>query len=292
MNKTLFATVNGKEILGEDILQAKARILAEHTDNSTFVNTPNEDNSVYLNTEALQKLIEINSLIALAKFEGITVDDEELTEIIYELRSHYKEESDWQYILQSLGMDNKNLRYNTYCDLMIDKLLRSRFECSEEPSDNSIQEYYNKNIEFMKSPNIYTFIELEIPNQEKLPLAVNILSYNDSKIISKEAISNNFQFVLNDSIPFNKLPEPLQAILEDLEINKIGTLPTEEEAIILVKLLQKIKGKVLEFEEVFSGLKEYLKIQQQKGLMDNLTEDSMDKCDIIYHNTDLLKELI
>lgn len=291
MKQILFAHVNGKEIFGEDIIRARNRILSEHEHNPSFARIPNDNNLAFLNTEALQKLIEINALLALAKFEGLTITDEEISTAIFELRSQYQDEAEWESVLHDLGISDKNLREDIYSDLLIDKLIQSKLDYVDAPSEESIEEFYQQNLEFMKLPNIYTFIELEIPSQEQLSLAAQILSHQDSHTISIEAAQHKFHFVLNDHIPFNKLPDPLQSILEDLEEGKIGTLATDDSSIILIKLLQKISGKVLNLEDAAEGLKEYLKIQQNQSLLDTLIEDSIERCDIIYHHTELLKDL-
>jgi len=292
MKQTLFATVNGQQILGETILNSRKRILSEQPEKPDFVQEPNENNNSFLNAEALQKLIDMHSLVALAKFEGITIEEEEISDTIYKLRSSYEDEIEWDLSLEDLGIDNKNIRQVFYFDLMVDRLINSHLQHFEDPNDDSAEEFYHQNQESMKIPDSYTFIEIEVPNADRLKLAVTILSQNDTASVVKESEKYSLPVTVNEEIPKNKLPESLQEMLADLEENKIGTIPTEDDTIVLIKLLRKYIGETLSLEKALPGLIEYLKFQQYANVLDDLTITAIDKCDIVYHSTELLKKLI
>ncbi len=292
MKQTLFATVNGQQILGEAILNSRKRILSEQPEKPEFVQEPNEDNNSFLNAEALQKLIDIYSLVALAKFEGITIEDEEISDTIYKLRSSYEDEIEWDLSLEELGIDDKNMRQIFYYDLMVDRLINSHLQHFEDPDDDSAEEFYYQNQNSMKIPDSYTFIEIEVPNADRLKLAATILSQNDTASIVKEAEKYSLPVTVNEEILKNKLPESLQEMLADLEENKIGTIPAEDDTLVLIKLLRKYIGETLSLEKALPGLIEYLKFQQYANVLDDLTITAIDKCDIVYHNTELLKNLV
>ena len=291
MKQTLFATVNGQQILGEAILNSRKRILSEQPEKPDFVQEPNENNNSFLNAEALQKLIDMHSLVALAKFEGIVIEDEEISDTIYKLRSSYEDEIEWDLSLEELGIDDRNIRQIFYFDLMVDRLINSHLQHFEDPNDDSAEEFYYQNQESMKIPDSYTFIEIEAPNADRLKLAATILSQNDTASIVKEAEKYSLPVTVNEEIPKNKLPEPLQEMLTDLEENKIGTIPSEDDTIVLIKLLRKYTGETLSLEKALPGLVEYLKFQQYANVLDDLTITAIDKCEIVYHNTELLKKL-
>ena len=289
MKNTLF--VNGHEIKGDEILNIKQQLLSVEEEASSFALTPNENNTSYLNAEALQKIIDMYALVAMAKFEGINVEDEEVSKAVFELRSSYEDETEWEIAIAELGIDDKNIRDIFYRDMMVDLFIQSHLAHYEDPNDDTAEEFYLQNIETMIVPNSYTFIELEAPNLDRLKLAATILSQSDTATISQEAEKYGLNFVLNEDIPHHKLPEPLQEILLDLEESKIGTLPAEEDTMILIKLLRKITGRQLSLEESLPGLVKYLQYQQYKDVLDDLTENAVDKCDIIYYNTEQLKNL-
>ncbi|MGL5956363.1 MAG: hypothetical protein ACRC0X_07160 [Brevinema sp.] len=292
MKNTLFASVNGQNILGADIISSRKRILSESDpENTTFVNTPNEENNSFLNAEALQKLIEQFALVALAKFEGVEVSEEELSQTIYELRSSYDDEIDWATSLDDLGIHDKNIREVFYRDLIIDRLLQSHLEHFEKPDNHKAEEFYYQNLESMKTTDSYTFIELEIKDSHQIKLGAEILTQYDTADIIKQAEKYGWNAVLNEDIPHQQLPESLQDMFKDLQEKKIGTIPLEDNSLVFVKLLQKISGKQLSLEEVLPGLIEYLNYQQSKDLLDELTDLALEKSDIQYHNVELLKQL-
>ncbi|MGL4366999.1 MAG: peptidylprolyl isomerase [Brevinemataceae bacterium] len=290
MKNTLFAQINGKKIIGEDIIRAKKRLLTENEEVQSFAYTPNEDNNGLLNAEALQSLINTYGLIALAKFEGLEAD-EEISQAIFELRNQYEDEAEWESVLHDLKIDDSNLRQEIANDLIIKMLIESRIEYFENINAESIEKFYDDNVEFMKHPPSYTFIELEAPSKELLTQAAEILSLTDSSEISKAAEKNNLSVSINTDIPKQQLPESLQSVLEDLEKSKVGFLPMEDDSIVLIKLLKKREEVPISLEEAYDGLEEYLTHQRNQKILDSLLDEVLEKCDIQYFNTKLLKEL-
>ncbi len=292
MRNTTFAIVNGKEILGGDIINARKMLTSEmDIEESSFANTPNDENNSFINAEALQTLIDKYALVALAKFEGIEVSDEDISNTIFELRNSYEDEAEWETALDDLGINDKNIR-DVFCmDMMVDRLLQSHLEHFDEPDNQSAEDFYHQNIESMKLTDSYTFIEVEVSDASLLKTAAEILSKGDTAYVLKECKKNQLEAALNEEIPFQQLPEPLQEAFKNLEEHQIGSVPLEEGGIVLIKLLRKITGKTLSFEDALDGLIEYLNYQQQKDLLDELTSASLEKCDIQYLNTELLKDL-
>lgn len=290
MKKTVFATVNGQEITGYQIIRAKKRLLLENEEQS-FVYKESDDNKGFLNTEALQKLIEIHALTALARFEGIEADEEEISKIIYELKTQYSDEFEWESNLHDLGLDVINLRDDIRNDILIDMLLYSRLTNVEEPNEENAKDFYQKNIQFMKHPSVYTFLEIEAPSKNELPKVAALLKLDDTSTIMTEASKDNLPCCLNEEIPKNKLPEELQSVLEDLEKDQIGSMPADDGSIVLIKLIKKNSEKDISEEEALPGLIEYLKIQQQSNMFDDLVIEALEKCEITYQNTELLKNL-
>ncbi|MGL4394289.1 MAG: peptidyl-prolyl cis-trans isomerase [Brevinema sp.] len=291
MKKTVFATVNGKEITGQQIIRAKKRILVDNEDKDSFVYKESNENNTFLNSEALQKLIEIQALTALARFEGLQVDEDEISRIIYELKMEYTDEFEWESNLDVLGLDDENLRDDISNDLLVDMLVSSRIEDLDHLDEDAARNFYHENIQFMKHPSVFTFLEIEVPSQEKLQEAAVLLSGSDTAAIMQNAPHYQLQACLNEEIPFNKLPEPLQDMLADLEENKIGSLPTDDGEIVLIKLIKKYDEKTIPEEEAIPGLIEYLKATEEAKVLDSLIEEALEKCEIVYLNTDLLKTL-
>ncbi len=292
MKNTVFATVNGKDILGSDVISSRKRLLSEvDTESISFANTPNDENNSFINAEALQSLIDRYTLVSLAKFEGEDVTDDDISKAIYELRNSYEDEAEWESSLDDLGINDKNIRDVFYIDMMIERLLNSHLEHFDEPDNQSAEEFYNQNAESMKMPDTYTFIEVEVSDSSHLKTAAEILSQGDTAFVLKESKKHNLQAMLNEDIPFSQLPEPLQEAFKDLQEHQIGSIPLEDNTVVLLKLLRKITGKKISFEDALPGLIEYLNYQQQKDLLDELTSLSLEKCDIQYHNAELLKNL-
>ncbi len=292
MKNTIFATVNGKEILGVDIINARKRLISEmDSEESTFANTPNDENNSYINAEALQTLIDRYALVALAKFEGVEVSDEDISSAIFELRNSYEDEAEWETALDDLGINDKNIREIFLMDMMVDRLLQSHLEHFDEPDNQSAEDFYNQNIESMKLTDSYTFIEVEVSDASLLRTAAEILSKGDTAFVLKECQKNHLEATLNEEIPFQQLPEPLQEAFKNLEEHQIGSVPLEDDTVVLIKLLRKITGKTLSLTDALPGLIEYLNYQQQKDLLDELTGASLEKCDIQYLNMELLKDL-
>ncbi|MGL4389000.1 MAG: hypothetical protein ACRCTJ_06390 [Brevinema sp.] len=291
MKKTIFATINGKEITGQQIIRAKKRLLIEHKDKESFVYKESDDNSAYLNSEALQKIVEIQALTALAKFEGLKADEEEVSRIIYELKMEYTDEVEWESNLDLLELDDSNLREDIKNDLLVDMLISSRIEDSENLGENAARTFYHENIQFMKHPSVLTFLEIEVPSKEELQQAVSLLNEGEITTIMQNASQYNLQACLNEEIPINKLPEPLQDMLSDLEENKVGFLPTDDGPIVLVKLLKKYEEKMIAEDEAIPGLIEYLTAAEESRILDILIKESLEKCDIVYLNAELLKTL-
>ncbi|MGL4563194.1 MAG: SurA N-terminal domain-containing protein [Brevinema sp.] len=291
MKKTVFATVNGKEITGQQILRAKKRLLIEHEDKESFIYKESDDNAAYLNSEALQKLIEIQALVALAKFEGITPDEKKISDIIYELKMEYTDDFEWESNLDDLGISNSNLREDIRNDVIVDMLVASRSDDMSEPGEEAARSFYHENIQFMKHPSVFTFLEIEVLSQHDLHRISSLLKHSDTAYIMQESSKHNLHICLNEEIPLNKLPEPLQEMLEDLSEGQIGSLPAEDGSIILVKVIKKYKERMISEAEAIPGLIEYLKIQQESHILDTLIEESLEKCDIVYLNTELLKKL-
>lgn len=292
MRDIVFATVNGKKIIGQDILACRKRIASEsQVEDQNFASTPNEENNSYLNAEALQRLITYNALVALAKFQGVEVSEDDISQAIYELRNSYEDEIEWETSLDDLGIDDRNMRDVFYIDMMIDRLLQSNLEHFDEPDNHKAEEFYHQNQESMKIADTYTFIEIEVSDTSYFKLAATILSQSDTDSILKEAKNHHLEATLNDDIPFQQLPEPLQEAFKDLQEQKIGTIPLDEGTIVFVKLLRKIEGKKIALEDAIPGLIEYLKYQQYSDVLDELSEKAIENCDIEYKNAEFLKEL-
>ncbi len=143
----------------------------------------------------------------------------------------------------------------------------------------------------MNLPSKYTFLEIEVKDSSQLKTAAEILSKGDTAYVLSEAEKYGLTAVLNEDISTNQLPEALKEVFKDLQEQKIGTIPLEDDTMVLVKLLNKIPEKKLSFEEAAPGLIEYLNYQQQKDLLDELTEQAVEKCEVVYHNAELLKNL-
>ncbi len=290
MKETVFAEVNGKSITGEDILSLRKRNQNDEQ-NENFAYVPNEENNSYLNAEALSQLIDRAALTALAKFEGIDISEEEVSEAIFNLRNEYEDEAEWESALDDLGLNERNIRKSFYQDMMIEGLLQSHLEHFEEPDNAKAEEFYKQNLEYMKLPSKYTFLEAEIKDPAQLKSTAELLSNSDPAYILSEAAKRGVVAVLNEDISSNQLPEALQEVFKELPEQKIGTVPLEDDTIVLVKLLKKTPEKTLSLKEALPGLIEYLNYQQQKDLLDELTAQAVDKCDISYLNADKLKDL-
>lgn len=291
MKDTIFAKVNGTPVTGRDILRGVKRLLAEYEETDSFAMTPNADNQAFLNAEALQKLIERQALLKMAAFEGVEADDEEVNRSLFELRDNCRDEAEWETLLHDMNLEDHQLREELLRDLIIENLLFSRLQHVEEPGDEAAEAFYHQNKESMTLPENFSFVEVEVPSQERLQEVALVLNAQEATAIMHEAECLGLRCSLSDDIPKNQLPDPLQTVLSDLYPGKIGSLPTDDGTIILIKLLAKTPGKTLSLEEALPGLREYLAVMQKKALMDALVEEALEKCEILYLNAELLKDL-
>ncbi|MGL5721810.1 MAG: peptidyl-prolyl cis-trans isomerase [Brevinema sp.] len=289
MKNTLFAEVSGTPILGADVSRSVKRILTERENDPHYADIPNDDNVAYINAEGLQQAIERIALKIMAQSEGFTIDDDTVSTAIFELRTQYEDDNDWEILLDDLGLEDSTLRGELHTDLIVEALFASRIEALAEPGDEEAKEYYRHNKDSMQVPARYTFIEMEVSTNAREAAAV--LAQEDGAKIMSLAKERGLKCSHSESMSKLDLPESLQNVLSDLPEGKIASLPADDGTVVLVKLLKKIEGRVMEVDEVLPGLKEYLQVMQHKALYDVLVEEALDKANIIYHNADLLKNL-
>ncbi|MGL5255136.1 MAG: peptidyl-prolyl cis-trans isomerase [Brevinema sp.] len=289
MKNTLFAEVSGTPILGTDVVRSVKRFLTERENDPHYADIPNDENIAYINAEGLQRAIDRIALKLVAQSEGFIIDDETVSAAIFELRTQYEDDNDWEILLDDLGLEDSTLRSELHTDLMVEALFTSRVEALNAPGDEEAKEYYQHNKESMQIPDKYTFIEMEV--SENAREAAAVLAEVDGAKIMSLAKERGLKCSFSENMSKIELPEALQNVLSDLPEGKIASLPADDGTVVLVKLLKKNEGRIMEAEEVLPGLKEYLTVMQHKALYDVLVEEALDKATIVYHNADLLKNL-
>lgn len=288
---TIFATINEKDICGIDILRVRNRILIENESTDSFVYKENSDNTHFLNTESLQKLIEVQALVNMSREQNCMASENEVSEAIFGARSDFENEDAWEASLMELSLDSHSIREHFFYDISINKLLDKHFEELTDADEETIKSFYDNNLDSMKTRSIYTFIEIEVTSKESIREMIEILSGSDVTKIAQKSQELSMPFKLNEMLPEGELPEPLQEVCRDLEIGKIGTLPLEEGSFVLIKILQKTPEKLLSLEEATPGLQEYIKLSKHKEIMDSLVDVAIQNSNISYQNLSLLKEL-
>jgi peptidyl-prolyl cis-trans isomerase SurA len=134
----VWATVNGKEILREDVEKSfRSRVNPENP-------TPSQEEALSLQLNILDELINGEILLERANKMNLVASDAEVEDKFTESKSPYTEE-EFQKKLQATGLTVDDLRTDIRRQLSIQKLLNREVVAKISVTDQDIADFYNKN---------------------------------------------------------------------------------------------------------------------------------------------------
>lgn len=283
---TVIAKVNGQVITDQMLEKALARYLIqlEEEENPNF--EPNDTNLKFLRAEVLQFLIERMLLLQLASKENIRVEITEAKERIEGLKSEFETDREWEDNLMILKSNPQDLAEELQEDLTLERLLNSHYEKEIDVSEANLKQYYNENQSRMREPDLYTFYQVLSETPDRLKLAHTVLAQNLSKTDTEKQLKRigmNLQHFTD--LPEYKIPEEVLNVLRDLPVEKLGTMILGEKSMLLLKLIKKIEGRLLRFEDIKEQLQYSILESGKKQVYSELVEQESSQATIEYVDT-------
>lgn len=274
-------SVNGKVITDHDIDRAMIRYLVQLEEDERSYE-PTQENLKYLRVEASQALISRVLLLERAKRGGYVVPDEDLDAEIASIHSQFESQENWEKNLMLFQLTEEDVREEIREDMLIERLLEKEGE--EEPiSESTVKSFYEMNAQYLKEPTLYSFYEISAKNQEVVQKIVTLLK--DKKDILE--LENTIQglgetFLHHTEIVEGSLPEEVCQVLNDLEVQGIGTMVLPDGGFVVYKLLSRVEGKQRSLESVQVDLMQYLEKERRTKVYQRILDEEMDRADIKY----------
>jgi peptidyl-prolyl cis-trans isomerase SurA len=134
----VWATVNGKEILREDVEKiSRSRQTPEAP-------TPSQEETLSVQLSILDELVNSEILLQRANKMNLVASDAEVEDKFTESKSPYTEE-EFQKKLKDTGLTESDLRADIRRQLSIQKLLNREVVAKISVTDQDIADFYNKN---------------------------------------------------------------------------------------------------------------------------------------------------
>jgi peptidyl-prolyl cis-trans isomerase SurA len=134
----VWATVNGKEILRQDVEKIfRSRVTADAP-------APSQEEALSLKLGILDELINSEILLERANKMNLVASDAEVDDKLTESKSPYTEE-EFQKKLQESGLSTDDLRSDIRRQLSIQKLLNREVVAKISITDQDVADFYNKN---------------------------------------------------------------------------------------------------------------------------------------------------
>jgi peptidyl-prolyl cis-trans isomerase SurA len=134
----VWASVNGKEILREDVEKIfRSRVNADAP-------TPSQEEALSLQLSILDELVNSEILLQRANKMNLVASDAEVEDKFTESKSPYTEE-EFQKKLKDTGLSVDDLRSDIRRQLSIQKLLNREVVAKISITDQDISDFYNKN---------------------------------------------------------------------------------------------------------------------------------------------------
>jgi peptidyl-prolyl cis-trans isomerase SurA len=134
----VWATVNGKEILREDVEKIfRSRVTPDAP-------TPSQEEALSLQLSILDELVNSEILLQRANKMNLVASDAEIEDKFTESKSPYTEE-EFQKKLKDTGLTEEDLRSDIRRQLSIQKLLNREVIAKISISDQDINDFYDKN---------------------------------------------------------------------------------------------------------------------------------------------------
>jgi hypothetical protein len=287
----IIALVNSEEISKQMIESALARYLIQLEEDETLEFEPTEKNIQFLKTEVLNQLIERKLLLQRAKKAGIEVSHEAVRENIEKMKANFKDAEEWQTNLISLHIQEENLFDEVKKEMLIEKFLNENYPKGVKFTEEELKAYYDEHEKFMKDPDLFSFYEAYAPKTENVKeIYETFQQKSDAHKISQEMEKSTFRFHHHIDVPAFQLPEQVLNVLAELEIGKIASMESPEGGFLVYKLLNKLIGKRLVYDNIKEKLAEYLIQSAKNEVVDKIIQEEMEKAAIDYKDTTYLEK--
>ncbi len=285
-------TVNGESITEAVLDKAVGRYIVqleedtEEDPNSKF--DPNPENLKYVKTEVLNHLIEKTLLLQKARRDGVTVPHEAVARNIEMIRANFKDDQEWKNNLQVLRVQEEDLFEEIRRDMVLEKFLAEQYRESVTFSDEQLRAYYADNEKFMKEPDLFSFYEAYAQTADRVKIVIEEMKKAETlDALEREMKHVGIEFHNHVDVPAYQLPVPVVNVLSDLKPGEIASMQADETAggVLVYKLIGRIVGKKLVFEDIREKLSEYLVRSAKSEVTDRIIKEEMDKAEIRYQDT-------
>lgn len=286
----VIATVNGSNITQEMLDRSVSRYIVQLEEDETAEFEANPQNLKFIKTEVLNHLIERNLLLKRAEKSGITIEHAAVKNNLDKMKSNFKDDHEWKANLIVLRIEEEALFNEIHDDMMIERFLADQLEKKVEFTEDELKEYYQRNEEIMKEPDLFTFYEIYTNHAEEVKKAVEILNTEHDIFKLEEKLKLiNLELHHHSNVPNFQLPEEVFNVLKDMEVQKIGMMQSPNSGMLVYKLLKKTMGNKLPYDQIKQKLAEFLIKAAHNDILDKVITEELEKAAIEYKDTEYLE---
>ena len=285
----IIVSINGDDITEKMLEAAVARYLVQLEEDEQTEFEPSNDNMKFIKSEVLNYLIERFLILQRALKNGVEVQNEEIARNIEKMKSNFSNEDEWRNNLISLHVSEDKLFDEIRRDMIIEKFLNENYVSDVQFTEEELFDYYSKNEQMMKEPDLFSFYEAYSAATDKVKSACEIIKSNaDISVISKELEEIGIDFHNHTEVPSYSLPEEVYNVLSDVGIGNIASMPAPDNGVMIYKLNNKIEGGKFDYENIKEKLAQYLIQSAKNEITDKIIKEEMDQAVIKYENTEYL----
>ena len=286
----VIATVNGFDINQDVLDRSVSRYIVQLEEDDTAEFEANPQNMKFIKTEVLNHLVERTLLLKRAENAGISIDHKAVKINLDKMKANFDTDQDWKDNLILLRIEEETLFNEIHDDMMIDQFLAAQLESKVEFTEAELKEYYQRNEEVMKEPDLFSFYEIFTNQAEQVKIAVEILNSEPDRLKLEEKLNKaDLELHHHTNVPNFQLPEEVFNVLKDLEVLKIGMMQSPGGGMLVYKLIRKILGNKLPFDQIKQKLAEFLIKAARNDILDKIIAEELEKAAIEYKDTEYLE---
>jgi hypothetical protein len=280
---SVIATINGEQITVEMLDKAVGRYIVQLEEDEEIDFKPTHENLKFIKTEVLNFLMERKLLLKRAEAEGVSVTEEAVNKRINDLRNNYSSVREWEDNLTALKTDEPGLFSEVKNDLIIENFLDKRLGETMRFGEKELRKYYMENEDYMKEPDLFTFYDVHVDTANEVKAVYTLMQkFTDIDLLNSELEKIGLKSNYHRDVPGHQISEETMTMLNDLEPGKIATVEAAEGGMTIFKLIRKIRGERLEFDDIKEKLAEYLMHKARKENIDCVITEEMEKANIDY----------
>ncbi len=280
---SVIATINGEQITVEMLDKAVGRYIVQLEEDEEIDFKPTHDNLKFIKTEVLNFLMERKLLLKRAEAEGVSVTEEAVNKRINDLRNNYSSVREWEDNLTALKTDEPGLFSEVKNDLIIENFLDKRLGETMRFGEKELRKYYMENEDHMKEPDLFTFYDVHVGTANDVKAVYTLMQkFTDIDLLNSELEKIGLKSNHHRDVPGHQISEETLTMLNDLEPGKIATVEAAEGGMTIFKLIRKIPGERLEYDDIKEKLAEYLMHKARKENIECVITEEMEKANIDY----------